>query len=174
MNHFKLFGLPQDFEVDIDQLTERYRELQRTFHPDNFANASALERRLSVQRAAQINQAFHTLKQPVERARYLLELHGVDTESETAKVEQSFLLEQMELREVLAEIRNQSDPVAVLTELTDDIRHRTEVIIRELGEQFQDASTYSLSAARENVDKLMFLNKIQQEADEIFDELLEY
>ncbi len=174
MNHFKLFGLPQSFELDIDQLTEQYRELQRTFHPDKFANASALERRLSVQRAAQINQAFHTLKQPLERARYLLELHGVAGDPERAGVDQAFLMEQMELREALAEIRNQPDPAAALSELADDIRRRTEAIIQQLGEQFQDASGQSLSAARESVDKLMFLNKIQQEADEIYDELVEY
>ncbi len=160
--------------MDIDRLNEQYRELQRTFHPDKFANASALERRLSIQRAARINQAFHTLKQPVERARYLLELHGIDSEGQTAKVDQAFLLEQMELREALADIRDQSDPVAALTELTDDIRHRTEIVIQQLTEQFQDASEQSLAAARENVDKLMFLNKIQQEADEIYDELMGY
>jgi len=174
VNHFELFGLPQDFELDIDQLEERYRELQRTFHPDKFANASALERRLAVQRAARINQAFHTLEQPLERARYLLELHGVDTDGERTKVDQAFLLEQMNLREALAEIRNQPDPAAALSELTEEIRHRTESIVQQLGEQFRDASEHSLLAAREGVDKLMFLNKLQREADELHDELLEY
>ena len=174
MNHFELFGLPQRYELDIDRLTEQYRELQRTFHPDKFANASALERRLSVQRAAQINEAFHTLKQPIERARYLLELHGLDVDSDSSRVDQAFLLEQMELREALADIRNHSNPVVALEELTADIRQRMETIVQQLGEQFQDASERSLSAARENVDKLMFLNRIQREADEIYDELLGY
>ncbi len=174
MNHFELFGLPQDFELDIDRLKERYRELQRTFHPDKFANASALERRLAVQRAARINQAFHTLEQPLERARYLLELHGVAGDPDRAGVDQAFLMEQMELREALAGIRNQPDPAAALSALTNDIRRRTEAIVQQLGEQFRDASGQSLSAARESVDKLMFLNKLQQEADEIHDELVEY
>ncbi len=174
MNYFKLFGLPQKFGLDTDLLTEQYRELQRTFHPDKFASASALERRLSVQRAAQINQAFHTLNQPVERARYLLELHGVDLDGGTSRVDQAFLLEQMELREALADIRDHPNPAVALEELTDGIRQRTEIIIQQLGEQFQDASRRSLLAACENVDKLMFLNKIQHEADEICDELFEY
>ena len=80
----------------------------------------------------------------------------------------------MELREALADIRNHSNPVVALEELTADIRQRMETIVQQLGEQFQDASERSLSAARENVDKLMFLNRIQREADEIYDELLGY
>ena len=51
-NHFELFKLPVAFEVDTQQLAERYRELQRTLHPDRYANASDRERRLSIQHAA--------------------------------------------------------------------------------------------------------------------------
>ena len=173
MNYFELFGLPQDFRLDVEQLTERYRELQRSVHPDRFANAGALERRLSVQHAARINQAFQTLKDPVERARYLLELHGSDVVGENPKLDQAFLFEQMELRETLADIRSHSDPHAVLDELSGTVRQRTETLIHLLGEQLQEASARSLSAARTSVDKLMFLNKIHQEVDEIYDELME-
>jgi len=171
VNHFKLFGLPQNFELDIGLLTERYRDLQRTFHPDKFTNTSAFERRLSVQRSAQINEAFHILKQPVDRARYLLELYGVEMDEGSVKVGQEFLIEQMELRERLAEICSHQRPFEALTELTHDIRHRTETILERLDKQFHESSQNSLLAARENINKLMFLNKIQREAGEIEDDL---
>ncbi len=173
MNYFELFGLSARFELDPQLLAERHRELQRTFHPDKFANASPLERRLAVQRAAEINQALHTLKDPIERARYLLTLHGIDMEGETPQVDQTFLLEQMELREALAEIREQADPLAALEELTGAIRRRTDTILQELAEQLDEASEASLAAARKSIAKLMFLRKIEREADEIHDELLE-
>ena len=68
-NHFELFGFPLVFDIDQTQLAERYRELQRSLHPDRFANASEQERRVSVQKAAQVNEAFQTLKAPLARAR---------------------------------------------------------------------------------------------------------
>ena len=122
-NHFELFGLPLSFEVDQQQLAERYRSLQRTVHPDRFANASDQERRLSVQRAAQINEALQTLKSPIQRARYMLELRGVefDEQRDTA-IDPLFLMEQMELREALAEIPNSADALGKLGRLQDDIR----------------------------------------------------
>jgi len=77
-NHFELFGLPVAFEVDMTRLAETYRELQRALHPDRFANASDRERRLSVQQAARVNEAYQILRSPLRRARYLLELRGVE------------------------------------------------------------------------------------------------
>ena len=63
-NHFELFGLPVAFDVDVHQLAERYRQLQRASHPDRYANASDRERRLSIQHAAQVNDAFQTSNLP--------------------------------------------------------------------------------------------------------------
>ncbi len=172
MNYFELFGLPTRFSLDTQLLAERHRELQRTFHPDKYANASPVERRLAVQRAAEINQAFHTLSDPVERARYLLQLQGVETE-QAAAVSQAFLMEQMEMREALAEIREQPDPVAALEALIAAISRRIDSVLLKLVERFEEKSEASLHAARELVAELMFLKKIEREANELFDELLE-
>ncbi len=171
MNHFELFGLPRDFDLDPELLGERYRELQRAFHPDKFAGASALEQRLSVQRAAQINLAFHTLKHPLERARYMLELHGIHAKEGSGQVDQEFLLQQMEMREALAEVRNRPDPAAALAELAGEVKQQMDAVVQQLSGQFRDASEHSLAAAGEGVSKLMFLNRILQEIDEIHDEL---
>jgi molecular chaperone HscA len=98
-NHFELFGLKAGFEVDGETLALRYRDLQKETHPDRFANASEQERRLSVQLAAQINEAFRVLKSPLARARYLLELKGVVIDDTDTRMDPAFLMEQMELRE---------------------------------------------------------------------------
>ena len=52
----QLFGLPQSFSVDREQLDSRYRELQRATHPDRYVNASDQERRISMQQAARVSQ----------------------------------------------------------------------------------------------------------------------
>lgn len=72
MNHFELFGLVEGFELDTRQLADTYRQLQTQFHPDRFATAPEREQLAAVQRAAQINDAFTTLKAPLRRAEYLL------------------------------------------------------------------------------------------------------
>ncbi len=44
MNHFELFGLPSQFQLDGSLLSSQFRELQKRFHPDNFATASERDR----------------------------------------------------------------------------------------------------------------------------------
>ena len=67
-NHFELFGLPARFAVDAAALEARYHELQREVHPDRFAAAPEAERRVSMQRATRVNEAYQTLKSPLRRA----------------------------------------------------------------------------------------------------------
>lgn len=55
-------------------LEQRYRALSRQFHPDYFYNASAAERRASLERSSYLNDAYRTLKNPVARIEYLLKL----------------------------------------------------------------------------------------------------
>ena len=77
MNYFQLFQVPPQFDLDLTELGTRYLELQRNFHPDNFAAGSERDRLLAVQQAANINDAYHSLKQPLLRAEHLLALRGV-------------------------------------------------------------------------------------------------
>lgn len=172
-NFFELFGLPVSFELDIQQLSERYRDLQRTVHPDKYANASDRERRLAVEKAAQINEAFQTLKSPMRRARYMLELRGVDFDSERdTHFDPMFLMEQMELREALGEVKSASDPVVALANSMDDIRKRHKAMIDELADILKDES--KTEEGKQAVQKLQFLDKLQQEAEAIEEELAGY
>ena len=106
-NYFELFGLPVAYIVDTEQLAERYRDLQRVLHPDRYANATEQERRLSMQGATLVNAAFQTLKDPLQRAHYLLTLKGIemDAQRETTR-DSAFLMEQLELREELEAARH--------------------------------------------------------------------
>ena len=82
MNHFELFGLPVIFELDSACLATTYRELQRTLHPDKFANSSERERLLSVQKSSQVNDAYSILKSPIQRAEYMLAVCHEDIRGE--------------------------------------------------------------------------------------------
>lgn len=167
-NYFELFGLPARFDLDREQLAERYRELQRAVHPDRYANAGAQERRLAVQRAAQINEAFQVLRNPLTRAKYLLELHGVQVDDgQNTAMDPEFLMEQMELREALAEVRGQAEPQAALARLFEDINARIQAITALLGENLDRAQPEALQQACDNVRKLQFLGRLREEALEL-------
>src|SRR5690606_15056315 len=73
-SHFDLFAQPEMFTIDRAALDARYRELQAQYHPDRYASGSDAEKRLALQVATHINEAYQTLKSPLSRARYLLQL----------------------------------------------------------------------------------------------------
>src|SRR5690606_10742494 len=110
MNHFELFHLPEQFELDLAQLSASYQQLQQLTHPDKFATASDQQRLLSVQKNAQLNDAYQALKSPLLRAEYLLELKGIDLKHETSTMQDGmFLMQQMEWREQLDDIQASAD-----------------------------------------------------------------
>ncbi len=166
LNHFELFGLPVAFEVDAELLAQRYRELQRSVHPDRYASASDRERRLSVQRAAQINEAYQCLRKPVARARYLLQLQGADLDDERdTHLDPGFLMEQMELREALEAAPAAADPLAEIAGLMQSIQSRMQAVLATFPDLFAAQTEAALMQARENVQKMQFLERLQQEAE---------
>ena len=105
-NHFELFGLPQVYALDLEHLDRAYLDIQSKIHPDRHALAGDAERRASMQMTMQVNEAYRTLKSPVQRAKYLLELNGIDVGFETNTVMPTdFLVQQMEIREKLEEAK---------------------------------------------------------------------
>ena len=166
--HFELFELPVTFDVDLSDLSQRYRELQRVVHPDKFVNASDRERLLSVEKAAAINEAYQILKSPQRRARYMLELQSVsfDDEKDTA-LDPSFLMEQIELREALGELNQTADPMASLISIMADIKKRIANVIEELraGLEVEKLDDIQKSNLKLLIHKMQFLNKLQEEAE---------
>src|SRR6266571_1995838 len=106
-NHFELLGLEPVFALNADSLDSAYRDIQAKVHPDRYAHAGDAERRASMQMTTRVNEAYRTLKSPVRRAKYLLELNGVDVGFETnTAMPPEFLVEQMEIREKLEDARD--------------------------------------------------------------------
>jgi molecular chaperone HscB len=165
-NYFELFNLPESFVLDSGKLTEQYRELQQKVHPDRFASASEQERRLSMQLATRINEAFRVLKDPLERARYLLQVKGIEWDDDQATVnDTAFLMEQMELREALGEVREQDDPLDAVGAILDDVARRIRNMTGILEQQLEQGDLAILDEAKQNVRKMQFLYKLRNEAE---------
>jgi molecular chaperone HscB len=162
-NHFTLFGLPVAFSIDSARMEQAYRDIQTQVHPDKFAHSSEQERRLSMQWATHANEAFQTLKKPLARARYLLSLHGVDTEEESnTAMPIDFLMEQMEWREAIGGAKTSQDASA-LEQLHDRLRKETRQQHLELGNLIDESADYATAAGL--VRKLKFMEKLGEEID---------
>jgi molecular chaperone HscB len=107
-DYFSFFGLPRKLSIDLKDLEQRFRSLSRQFHPDYFYTASAPERLASLERASYLNDAYRVLKQPLDRAEYLLKvegLPGVGRHQDATEMPAGVLEEVFALNEELDDIR---------------------------------------------------------------------
>jgi molecular chaperone HscB len=170
-NHFELLGLPVRYAVDPALLERGYRDLQTRVHPDRFAAGSEAERRVAMQWATRANEAYRTLRDPLERARYLLHLKGYDTgeESNTA-MPPDFLMQQMEWREAVAEANAAGDAQG-LQRLRGDLATHRGQMLELLGRAIDRESNYDAGCSL--VRKLRFLDKLDNEIDDALEGLHE-
>ena len=107
-DYFSFVGLPRRLNINIDDLDARFRGLSRQFHPDYFFNATTAERRASLERSSYLNDAYRTLKNPVTRLEYLLQVEGFaarSPEEASKQVPPDLLEEVFALNEELDEVR---------------------------------------------------------------------
>jgi len=160
---FSLFGLPRQQALDADALEVLYRDIQAKVHPDKHAHLADSDKRLAMQWATHVNEAYQTLKNPLARARYLLRLagHEVGLESNTA-MPTEFLVAQMGLRETVAEAKDAGDADRL------DALHRR--LRKEIGGEYaqlqQALDAKELERAGALVRQLMFQEKLFQEIDD--------
>ena len=159
--HFQLFGLPACYRLDLSSLEQAYRQIQAQVHPDKFAHLGDVDKRMSLQWATQANEAYQTLRRPLSRARYLLQLNGIDTAEETnTAMPADFLMEQMEWREAIGDARAAQD-LDELEALARRLKHEVTVLQQQVASLLDEQQAYS--SAAEIVRKLRFLEKLDHE-----------
>jgi molecular chaperone HscB len=143
-------------------LTERYQELQKVVHPDRFASAGDRERRIAVQLAAHVNEAYHALMNPLSRAVYLLGLSGINVESVSVQDAQ-FLMQQMTLRETLEGIQASvaHDKDELLQKFLDNLCRDEDLLKTDLEALFSQGTDESLQQAATIVHKMQFFRRLK-------------
>jgi len=165
-SHFELFGLAPAFALDLSQLDAAYRDIQSRVHPDRFANAGDAERRASMQMTTRVNEAYRTLKSPVRRAKYILEMYGIDVGFETnTAMPREFLMQQMEIREKLEEAKSGSD----LDSISQALAVEKRAIEEQIREKIDDR--HDFAGAGDLVRKLMFLERFGEDVAARFEAL---
>ncbi|CAN5919012.1 Fe-S protein assembly co-chaperone HscB [soil metagenome] len=157
---FELFGIPRRFAQDRPMLDKRWRELQSDVHPDRFAVEGVVAQRVAMQWAVRVNEAYQRLKNPLQRAAYLCELHGttIDAESNTA-MPSGFLMQQMEWREAL----DDAATVEGVEALTREVAAHQKAAFEELAAAIDEQRDFS--AAAQQVRALMFVDRFADDLD---------
>lgn len=155
-NHFALFHLPMQFELDRAQLDTAYREVQSRVHPDKFVQSGDAEKRVAMQWATQANEAFQTLKDPLKRATYLCNLNGVDLQTESnTSMPASFLMQQMEWREAFDDARHSHD-MAAMMQLEKEVQARLKAQTAKAGTAIASGD---FPSAAQDIRACLFLEK---------------
>jgi molecular chaperone HscB len=133
---FDTLGITPTFDVDLASVEKQYRELARVLHPDRHLGGSPAERRLSLGKAVEVNEAWRLVRDPIRRAEALLRRHGVRIEEgKEPKADPEFLMEMMEQREALSEARAGGDPAAV-QRLASAIQKRHDEVLARIAAAF--------------------------------------
>lgn len=181
-NFYEIFSLPAGWQIDRSTLDSRYRQLQREFHPDRFAAKGDVEKRLAVQTTSLINQAYETLKSPLKRAQYMLELEDIDADQEShITSDMSFLMKQIEFRENLEDIRDSADPLAGLEAMRDDVQAQYLQLQEDFQAQYRTAQHHAGKQSADNyndaldtVAKMQFFAKLLDEIEQREEELEDF
>jgi molecular chaperone HscB len=166
MNYFELFNIPVSFDVDLSLLPHTYQQLQRLTHPDKFASGSEQDKLIALQKNAQVNDAYSILKSPLSRAEYLLNLRGIDLQHEQQTIKDTtFLMQQMEWREELSEISEQTDPLGALESLEDEINQTIKSDLTKLKNFLESEQTTAEQSAADIIRQLKFSYKMLSEIE---------
>jgi len=157
---FSLFQLPRRFSIDLEDLDQRWKAIQRQVHPDRFSMAGAAAQRVAMQWSSRINEAYRRLKNPLARASYLCELLGapIQAENNTA-MPGSFLMEQMALRENLEEAVHLHDFEELVSTVQKSIAQRQALCAKWLDE----VSPVQPQEAAQEVRAWMFMDRFLQD-----------
>jgi molecular chaperone HscB len=147
--YFEILSLPRKLNLDLPALEKQFYHFSRKLHPDVHARASEEEQQWSLTQASLLNDAYRTLKNPVERTKYLLRLEGVQFEDDRhqgdgaanpSKVPADLLEEVFELNMQLEELRMTQKMGGDDPQLRSDLARSKNQFVAQLGSVDQEMS----------------------------------
>jgi molecular chaperone HscB len=124
---FAALGIPHKLTIDLGALERRYHELSRKLHPDRFASKGPKVRDASLRATATLTRSYRTLRDPVARGLYWLELNGEKLAENNKRVPPELAELVFEVQEQLAEMQLASDPEAAHERATEIAARRVEL-----------------------------------------------
>ena len=140
LDYFTCFGFPRRLSIDQQKLETKFYELSRAFHPDFYQNKSDAEQTISLGNSAMLNTAYRTLRDPIQRAEYLLDLEAGSVKEIRTTPPADLFEEILELQDTLDEFRasdRTSDAAAALRSQLQSERTALESRQRAMETQLQ-------------------------------------
>jgi len=161
-DYFALFQLKPQFKIDRQALESAYLTVQQKVHPDMHAQASDSDKRVSMQLSALANSAYRTLMNPIQRGLYMCSRNGVDPQLETnTAMPAQFLMQQMEWREALDDVRGQPSK---LDSLYKEVEQTRENLLKEVEATIDGANDFEMAAKQ--LRALLFIDKFSAELED--------
>jgi molecular chaperone HscB len=161
-DYFALFQLKPQFKIDRQALESAYLTVQQKVHPDMHAQASDSDKRVSMQLSALANSAYRTLMNPIQRGLYMCSRNGVDPQLETnTAMPAQFLMQQMEWRETLDDVRDQPSK---LDQLYKEVEQTRVNLLKEVELAIDEANDFDLAAKQ--LRALLFIDKFGAELED--------
>jgi molecular chaperone HscB len=172
---FAVLGLPRRLAVDIEDLGRRYHAASRAVHPDRYQTAGARELELSVAASAAANRAYRTLKDPVARGRYWVELHGRRLGDGGPTVPPEIAAEVFETQEKLEELRSASGGGAEILKrevraLRAAFEDRLNGLKDGLARDYEGPEIPSLDELRRRLSEIAYLRTLLGDIEEATEE----
>ncbi len=157
IDEFKLLGVSETFDLDLEELENAYLKLQQLFHPDKFSQLSEKEIKYSTLLSSMINEAYQKLNNSTSRATSLLKSNGFNFNSEDKSFNDPDVLEEiMEIQNEFLEAENYEKKKTSIERLNIRIRETT----NDLSRSFKNKN-YEI-ANKLNI-KLSYLEKIRSD-----------
>jgi molecular chaperone HscB len=166
IDYFSYLGMKKELNLDLDELENHFYELSRKYHPDYFSNKDENERKISIERTAFLNSAYKILKDPVQRAGYLLKLEWGEIPKEEKKVPPEILMEVMEFQEKIEERKSETDEEKLkilnreVAQIKTDLENHLNDLNIELKSYFESWDKLGGSGSEEN--KKIILKEISK------------
>ena len=160
-NYFAFYGLPLSFNPDLAVVKQQFYALSKKYHPDFYINESDEKQAEVLELSTVNNKAYQVLSDPQKRLHYILTLKGLVEEGENYVLPQSFLMEMMEVNEVLMDLQFDPDPVK-LASLKTEVATIEQGIAGEIIKQTADFDTLDAAGQKERltvVKDLYYRNK---------------
>ena len=120
-NYFQLYGLQECFHPDPAAVKTKFYELSRLYHPDRYAQADDTTRAEVLRNAALNNDAYKILNKADATMSYILKLHGLLEDEEKYSLPPAFLMEMMDLNELLSDYESSPADESLKTQTIDSL-----------------------------------------------------
>ncbi|WP_083934968.1 Fe-S protein assembly co-chaperone HscB [Segetibacter koreensis] len=164
MNYFELYNLPVSFIPDMQQVKQKFYELSRKYHPDFYTNENEFEQADSLEISSEINKAYKVFQNKDETIKYVLQLKELLEDEEKYQLSSDFLMEMMELNELLTESKMGEDPAAIaaIKKIIENQQKDIYAPVKDIVEGYEEGKTTNkeLLKVKEYYFKKKYLNRI--------------